>query len=69
MEAIDAVVKPLVESAIGAGEKAATGLVEGALGVVGFIFTSSQQAGSTKELEAEQQFIDRKNKNQFQTCA
>jgi hypothetical protein len=50
MEAIDAVVKPLVESAVGAGEKAATGLVEGALGVVGFIFASSQQAGGGKEL-------------------
>jgi hypothetical protein len=49
MEAIDAVVKPLVESAVGAGEKAATGLVEGALGVVGFIFLSSQQTANEQQ--------------------
>jgi len=43
MEAIDAVVKPLVDSAVGATEKAATVGLDAIGGVVLFIFASSQQ--------------------------
>jgi hypothetical protein len=49
-EEINAVVKPLVDSAAGALEKAGMGFLEGAAGVVGFIFASSEQAGGGKEL-------------------
>ncbi len=40
MEAIDAVVKPLIDSAVGAGEKAATVGLDAIGGVVLFIFAS-----------------------------
>jgi hypothetical protein len=46
MEEINAVVKPLIDSAVGAGEKAGMGFLDGALGVVGFIFASSQQTAT-----------------------
>jgi hypothetical protein len=47
-EEINAVVNPLVDSAAGALEKAGMGFLEGAAGVVGFIFASSEQAGGEK---------------------
>jgi hypothetical protein len=51
MEAIDAVVKPLVDSAVGALEKAGTSALEAAGGVVLFIFASSQKTAGPKDDE------------------
>jgi RHS repeat-associated protein len=44
MDEVDAVAKPLIESAISGTEKAATVSVDGALGVVGFLFTAGVQS-------------------------
>lgn len=49
MEAIDAVVKPLVDSAVGATEKAATVGLDAIGGVVLFIFASSQQTANEQQ--------------------
>jgi hypothetical protein len=69
MEAIDAVVKPLVDSAIGATEKAATVGLDAIGGVVLFIFASSQEAGSSKELEAEKRAEEKFEKDQAEPQA
>ena len=52
MEEIDAVVKPLVDSAVSAGEKAGSAIVdlgETALGAVAFVFTAGVGHTATEE--------------------
>src|SRR5207245_10705540 len=61
MEAIDAVVKPLVDSAIGATEKAATVSLDAIGGVVLFIFASSQKTADEAHDTIHRDFSEKKD--------
>ncbi len=60
-EEINAVVKPLVESAVGALEKAGTSALEAAGGVVLFIFASSQKTASEEQDTIHRDFSGKKD--------
>src|SRR5271165_2184820 len=64
MEAIDAVVKPLVDSAVGAGEKAGSFLLdagETALGAVAFVLTAGVGHTATEEQDTVHTSTEKKN--------